>query len=482
MCNMLTLKRHITIIIFCFVCINARSQILMPNYESIVGGIVSGGRTAPFWFISNSDGKFSKKNNCGFFETDVFSLPDTSKMLTLDYGAGFFIRYDSVLVPMLNEAWAGLNVGFVSLRVGKREEFIGNNDSTLTGGSLLWSHNARAMPKITLLTPEYTDVPFTRGYLQFKALLSHGWFEPTEFSRNVLLHHKYVYLQAGGDLPVNIHFGYNHYAMWGGSVYRNDTLFADLPVSVKDFWNVFLPKGGDEGEVPEGESVNKVGNHIGSRNYGGEIKFNKFNFMGYFQTVFEDNSGKRWHNKTDGFYGVVIKVKKERPLISKVLYEYMNTTNQSGTAHNDTSGKIIGGNDNYFNHSLYRNGWTYYGMTIGTPFITSPVFNGGQELYYKILNNKVVVHHVGVEGTIKKHISYRMLFSYSINQGINSKPFTENKTQSSCLIEVNIPLSEEDKGLNLSVATAADIGEMYGNNFGVMLSLIKTGSLQEIIK
>jgi hypothetical protein len=46
--------------------------------------------------------------------------------------------------------------------------------------------------------------------------LSHGWFEEGRYVSNVWLHHKNAYLRLGGSLPVNIYYGFNHYAQWGG--------------------------------------------------------------------------------------------------------------------------------------------------------------------------------------------------------------------------------------------------------------------------
>ena len=65
------------------------------------------------------------------------------------------------------------------------------------------------------------------------------------------------------------------------------------------------------------------------------------------------------------------------------MYEYIDTTDQSFYVGGS-------GNDSYFNHRVYKSGWTYDGLTIGLPFITPPV------------NNSVRAHQFGITSTIMK--------------------------------------------------------------------------------
>ena len=53
--------------------------------------------------------------------------------------------------------------------------------------------------------------------------------------------------------------------------------------------------------------------------------------------------------------------------IRRVVIEWLSTLNQSGPTF-DPAAQYQGG-DNYYNHSQYREGWTYQGLTLGTPFL-----------------------------------------------------------------------------------------------------------------
>ncbi|MBS3768601.1 MAG: hypothetical protein KGY75_10840, partial [Candidatus Cloacimonetes bacterium] len=84
----------------------------------------------------------------------------------------------------------------------------------------------------------------------------------------------------------------------------------------------------------------------------------------YWQTIFEDGSGMGWRNIEDGLWGLVYKNHtKQKPLIESAVYEFLHTTDQSGE-HHRIDGEIVGGNDNYFNHTIYNSGWAYHSYII----------------------------------------------------------------------------------------------------------------------
>ena len=93
---------------------------------------------------------------------------------------------------------------------------FGNQYDPLSSGSLLYSGNARPITKLAV-SSNYIPVPFSRGLIEFKGYLSHGWFEEDRYTASPYLHLKNVYLRVGGDLPIHAHFGFHHYAIWGGT-------------------------------------------------------------------------------------------------------------------------------------------------------------------------------------------------------------------------------------------------------------------------
>ena len=176
-------------------------------------------------------------------------------------------------------------------------------------------------------------------------------------------------------------------------------------------------------------------------------------------------------NKPDGLWGISIR-NNRFPFVKGLLYEYLNSTDQSGPFH-DEDGIVYGGRDNYFVHWVYQNGWTYFSRTIGTPFISSPVYNknGG----VAIVNNRVQVHHIGLEGELQGY-QYKALCSFSKNYGNYWAPYPEMIRNTSLLLEVKKQFPKLSN-IELGCSVGADIGKLYGNSVGCMVSVRKRGNL-----
>jgi len=464
----------VLLILFAF---RAEAQIQSPGYRAEFGGIVKTGTQKPFWLISNRGGRYHPDNSSLFGglyigseverQNDLFKpAEDTVRKLQVDYGVEVFNRYNGDYDFQLQQYYADVSWWYFNFHTGARRETFGNQYNPLSGGSLLYSDNARPIPKIAL-SSDYIPVPFSKGYIEFKGYLSHGWFEKDRYTESPFFHHKNVYVQVGGDFPLNAHYGFHHYAMWGG--------FSPEYGQITDGWNaykkIFIAENGDEESAPEAEVINALGNHLGSRNFGLDYRAEDFELQLYWQTIFEDGSGKRWRNIEDGLWGLVYENQKKnnKPLVEGALYEFLHTTDQSGEVH-EIDGKIVGGNDNYFNNYLYQSGWTVNSYTIGTPMITSPVIqqkSSGQTM----INNKIIAHHLGIKGWLMDNLYYRALMTYSINYGTNSRPFEPAKEEYSVLTEFNYQLPDHPTW-QLKMKLAADFGDMYGKNFGVFLGVV----------
>ena len=322
------------------------------------------------------------------------------------------------------------------------------------------------MPQLEIST-SWVDLPLTRGYISFKGQLSHGWFEQDRFVKNVYMHHKNLYVKLGGDLPVNVSYGLEHFAQWGGE--SPDPKYGELPSDFSAFKKVFFAENGDSSSVHMNEVINRLGNHLGSRNYRVDINFDSFKTSVYYQTIFEDNSGRNDKISEDGLWGLYFEMNKKEGLLDAILLEYLNTTWQSGPVH-QIGDSVLGGNDSYFLNYIYRTGWTYEQFTLGTPMITSPILNENNT----INNNRVRAFHGAIMGNAK-WFRYKLLLTYSINKGRYNQSFNPDRNQFSGLVslsrEIKIPVP-----FSLSLQLGMDQGKMYGNNYGIMLSLYKKGS------
>ena len=474
--------KYSLIVFFFFILTATYAQNKTLHYYLSSTLLTSTGKSAAFWGVSNRYGTISVKPNSAMLKTGIFTEFDTLRKNKFDYSFGVDLinRVDGNYKATFQQYFLKIKYRFLTLQGGRIEEYLGDQDSTLSSGGLLWSGNAQPMPKVTIGILNYTPVPFTHGYLEIKGALSHGWFEKDAYVKNEWLHHKYIYLQAGGKLPVKVHFGLHHHVQWGGT----SPDFGKLPSSFKDYLVVFRGKqvDGDSSfiidnpDVPIGEFSNRIGNHLGSRNIGLDIETKPVKISLYYQTIFEDNSGYRWHNMPDGLWGISIKLKHVRWL-SNVAYEYLNTTDQSMSWAQD---REAGEPDDYFNHSIYKNGWSYNDFTIGTPLITSPALlkqlgvNTDIKQDY-LRNNKLSSHHLGCKGLLNK-INYKLFLTYSKNSGTYTFPFSISKESVSTYLELTKQL-ERFYHLEVSLATAIDFGSLYGNNGSVLLTLRKRGKL-----
>jgi len=441
------------------------------RYDITLSGISSTGQYAPFWLQNRHYGKTSTQPASAGLLVGIYKDFGSQKKV-FDYGfkANGLVRTDKTKTDFyFHELYAKARLFAFDFVVGAREEQFGNQDSTLSGGGLLFSQNARPMPKVTIGIERFTAVPFSRGYLEIKGALSHGWFTDNTYTTGMLLQHKYVYLRVGGKLPVHFQYGADHVAQWGGNVPGRGA----QPSGLTDYLTVF--KGGHGGtDANLGDQINALGNHIFSQSLRLDVDISDFKLGAYWQNISEDGPIRiigNTMNSPDGLWGISLR-NAHFPFVKGILYEYLNTTDQSGPFH-DKDGIVYGGSDGYFYNGIYKSGWTYYSRTIGTPFITSPVYNANGSV--QTLNNRVQVQHIGLEGDICNY-QYRMLTSFSKNYGFSGDPIGKMKPETSVLLEVN-KVFPKLANVELGCAVGADFGQMYGNSVGVQLSVRKRGDL-----
>jgi len=270
------------------------------------------------------------------------------------------------------------------------------NDN-LSSGSLLISKNALPIPKIGL-NGEFT--PRKNQKITFNYGISHGIFDSnTTYSKSPYLHEKFIYLTRKNKIDFSV--GLVHEAIWGGSSYRD----GNFPDSFNDFLKIFISADGKyyHNNTPHD---NALGNHLGiwdffirKNNSNNSLKF-------YYQHLFEDTSGLRFANRTDGLWGFefIDHLKKINYLV-----EFLNTKNQ------DRDPPYV--DESYYNHTEYTLGWNYKGRVIGNPFIDSSK------------PNPLQVIHLGVESFERDNIKFKILASkrvdihddikYSVNIGKN---------------------------------------------------------------
>jgi len=358
-------------------------------------------------------------------------------------------------------------VFFLNAFVGMKREVFGNQDPELSSGGLIWSRNSRPLPSVSLETNGYVPVPFTKGYIEVQGGLSHGWFTDSTVTKHTLLHHKYAYVRLGGSFPVNVSYGLQHVCQWAGT----SSGFGTSSASWSNYRRIFLAESGNSSS-PATEQENALGNHIISQNLGLDINLRSVKVSLYWQDISEDPPVlhmNRAYNVKDGLWGLSVRLPRFRPLNAFAL-EYLGTTDQSGPWH-DLDGVIFGGADNYYNNGVYPNGWTFHGMTMGNPWLTSPRYNKDRSV--SIMNNMVRLFYFSGMGEFSCY-TYRASVAYSNNYGRPFAVYENCKSQLSWQLEAARPVPFL-KNTNVSLGLSDDRGGMYGNNVAVLLGVSYSG-------
>ena len=86
-------------------------------------------------------------------------------------------------------------------------------------------------------------------------------------------------------------------------------------------------------------------------------------------------------------------------------------------------------------------------------------------------NNRVRVYFAGAAGDIYG-FNYRIRIAYSRNWGTYNNP--NYSTNTACMLEVKKHV-EKAWGLDFGLRIAADMGSLYGNRMGAMITISKQG-------
>lgn len=312
---------------------------------------------------------------------------------------GFFINESFIKYQFSND---------IFLRFGRyyRDFSIYLNDE-LSSGSMLISNNAQAMLKVGLVGSKKVNKKISFSYG-----IAHGNFDKNEiYNEAPFLHEKFIYLNIKKNKS-QFSVGFVHEAIWAGSTVEK----GKQPSSFDDFLRVLISadrKLEDYGENIPSSHLNALGNHLGiwdfsfQKNYGD--RFMKL----YYQHIFEDTSGLRFANKTDGLWGVELANYIPN---NTTIVEYINTSN-----YNIDPPYVF---DKYYYHQTYKLGWSYKNFTLGNPFIDHQYFLPTHTIYiaskgyYNSYNYEIKFYKkINIHDNIKFKISIEKSLPHNINIG-----------------------------------------------------------------
>ncbi len=365
--------------------------------------ILSNENENPFWFHTNTNYAVGEHTNLSATGQLTASLNYSS--FKINAGAAVFGRDGIEDALQRKELYLQFENSWLLATLGAKSRPVVADGLSATNKNFLWSGNARPLPGILLEANEPIKISETFG---IDWGIAHYELNDDRFVDNTHLHYKRLGLITTFNENHKLIAQIQHFAQWGGS----SPEYGELKDGVKDFVNVFFARNTEEIGF-EGETINKLGNHLGSYLLDYKFKNGFGEFSAYHEHPFDDGSGTRLANFPDGVWGVFYKPSGQK-IISSILYEYITTTNQSGIS-------VGSGYDNYFNNNVYRSGWTYEGNIIGLPFMITKdeeVTEGS----VAIVSNSLKMHHFGIAGSIRK-IDWVLKTSYVKNLGRKASLF-----------------------------------------------------------
>lgn len=463
----------------------ACAQVLTDRNEFVAA--FGSGDYAPLWHVANKQGLNSEKTGSLYTRLGVSGEhPFSSHRLELDWGFDFVVGHNLVSRIFIQQAFLDVRWKRLNVSLGQKERWCDMKNPRLSTGALLESGNARPVPQVRVGLPEYWDIPGLGGWFAMRAHIAYGWFtdgrwqgkhfaDSSVHTTGVCYHSKSGHVRFGNEkrFPLTVEMGLRMATQFGGTCYNSMNRPGNdhtNPTRLKDYFYAFIPLKGDDsydGSDQANVAGNVLGSWVGAINWKGK----DWRLRLYYDHVFEDHSQMFWEYGlwTEQLVGVELNLGRFKWLRS-VVFEYFNLKDQSGPVYHDSTPLIpdqISCQDNNYNHGRYA-GWFNYGRMIGTPLCTSPLYN--KDRLQVCYNNRVEAFHFGAEGELLTWLDYRVLLTASNNWGTYKYPYKDIKRDVSGLVELTF-VPSRSRRWSLSASFAFDAGELYGNNYGGMITL-----------
>lgn len=502
------------IIVAC--CVGVLSQVAVAQdvieYSASVTANVSDGSLAPYYSASNRYGTLTQGKSA-LANVAIWQKMDSVKTFSYGFSAEVWGGWTSSAVydryVKETQGWAEnrqhpsrlwfqqlygeVKYRSLQLAVGQKNWRNTLLDGALSSGDMVMSGNARPMPGADVGFVDFQNIPFTNGWVQIDAKL--GFYKDTQDSwqenhsnyhtgfvtTDTWFNYKRCYFRTKPSERLSVTVGMQAACQFGGiqRSYVNGELAGESrsKVTAKTFWHALFPgSGSSEGNA--GDAQYMEGNHVGSWDLAARYRLDAHRTLrAYYQSPFEDGSGIGKLNGWDGLYGIEYR-NAEPSVLTGIVVEYLDLMNQSGPIHwapNDFPGTPITdeatGADNYYNNFFY-NGYAERGMSIGTPFVKSTIYN--RDGYLSYTDNRMRGCHIAVTGYVLPRLSYRVMASYRRSWGTPFQPNVNKRNATSVMAEGRYDVGSVP-GLSVTGQLAMDRGTLYGNNFGALVTVAYRG-------
>lgn len=393
----------------------------------------------------------------------------------------------------LRQLYAEARYRSLFITVGQKQWSSAVVNTALSSGDFIEGCNAMPVPQVRVGFYDFQNIPYTRGFLQVEGCVSFGKFTDNGYLRDHFnyydghicegsyYHYKRLYFRTRPTERFSLTFGAQSAAQFGGYTTEyhlgQPIIYQDHPVKFKTVMEVLFPPLGYGGEAYF------TGNTLGSFDFRGRYRLRSGDeIIAYLLWPWEDGSGCGKLNGFDGVWGLEWRPANREGFVTGAVLEYIDFRNQGGPIHwapHDHPGTTLtdmaSGNDDYYNNVTY-NGYANYGMSMGTPFIMSPIYNANGSMTF--LHNRTQGMHAALTGKLAARWGYTAKFSYQKAWGSGYIPVAHALTCTSAMLEARYDAAALLPGLDVRAVVALDRGSLRGNNFGALLSLTYTGNLK----
>lgn len=479
------------------------------DYSASLEMNASTGRTAPYMIGSWKNGRIPYKNSVLL---DLSAKKDIDRSRRFDWSAGLEVltgwqhslTYDRYIAQTsswgtntmtppriwLQQLYASVKFRGIFIQAGMKDHQSLILPDDLSSGDLTLSNNARPVPEICAGFIDFQNIPLTDGWVQINGQIGYGRFTDDGFSRaqynyynwliaeDINFTYKRCHFRTKPSQPLSITVGMQAAGQFGGSsrMYRRGKLHErrDRGFKLRNLWDMFFPW------QDNGDSYYE-GNSLGSWDFKARYRLpDKSELSFAFEWPWEDGSGIGKLNGWDGLWGLYY-TRPGRAIVTGAALEYLDFRNQSGPLHyapgdhtdTDITAQATGG-DNYYNNDVYC-AYDNYGMSLGTPFLMSPLYNA--DGYPAYLYTRSRGFHAAVKGCAGPEVDYRLMLSWQEAWGNGRLPRATALHNTSMMAEARWNAARFLPGLSLCLQAAFDTGDLRGDNFGAYLSVKYQGNL-----
>lgn len=477
-------------------------------------GTFSANHYSPYWMANNKYGLSCVEDNwavmrIGAFHDiggseansyNPFRLNENNgrksiKNWQTGWGADFAYVSGADARMVVQQLYADVQYKKVRLSIGAKERPSEGLNPLLSSGGMADGINHRPIPQVRIELPDYWNIPGTKGWLALKAHIAYGAFTDNRwqrdfaavgsvYSKNSLYHTKAGYLRIGNieKFPLTLTGGLEMNTQFAGTAYNLGVRDDDntgrfyggtlrMKHNLRAFWDAFALSGSD---ATDAQYSNTEGNTVGAWHLSIDYHGEGWGVRAYAQHMFEDHSQLFWqYGWKDIMWGLEASMPKN-PFVSTIVYEYLNSRDQSGPIYHDHTATIhdqVSAADNYYNHAIYG-AWQMAGYGLGNALFLSPAYNNDGRITFR--HSRIKAHHVGLMGQPTSQLAYRALFSWERSCGTYPNPLINPVEGWTLLLETTWkPRFLQGWGAALSYGHNG--GNLFHNSNGLQLTISWNG-------